>query len=212
MEYRRESLTEWYVNGPLGLEQGFTIDKAPGKAEGKLLTIAVSLTGDLNASVDVNRTGLSLASRNGVAELCYAGLSATDASGKDLLAWLELKGTTLLLRVDDKDALYPIVVDPVIQLAKLTPSNGIAFGFFGAAAVSGDTVAVGAYNTSLGQGLIYIFVKPVNGWTNMTETAQLTTSVPPNCCGFGQSVAISGDTVIAGSGGDGATTAGVLYV
>jgi hypothetical protein len=28
VEYRREGLLEWYVNGPLGLEQGFTI-KAP---------------------------------------------------------------------------------------------------------------------------------------------------------------------------------------
>src|SRR5262245_20763317 len=28
VEYRRVGLTEWYVNGPLGLEQGFTLDRA----------------------------------------------------------------------------------------------------------------------------------------------------------------------------------------
>src|SRR5579863_7505639 len=26
VEYRRGAVTEWYVNGPLGLEQGFTLD------------------------------------------------------------------------------------------------------------------------------------------------------------------------------------------
>src|SRR5258706_5693746 len=49
VEYQRESLTEWYVNGPMGLEQGFTIDKAPGKADGTPLTIAISLTCNLEA-------------------------------------------------------------------------------------------------------------------------------------------------------------------
>ncbi len=29
VEYRRGALTEWYVNGPLGIEQGFTISQAP---------------------------------------------------------------------------------------------------------------------------------------------------------------------------------------
>ncbi len=211
VEYQRESLTEWYVNGPIGLEQGFTMDKAPGKAEGKPLTIAISLTGSLKAVVDEGRTSLSLISRGDEAQLRYSGLSTTDATGKKLQSWLELKGTTLLLRVNDKGALYPIVLDPVVQLAKLTPSNGTTAGLFGAAAISGDTVAVGAYSSSLGQGLVYIFVKPSSGWTNMTETAQLTTSQTPNCCGFGQAVAISGDTVIAGSG-DGANGGGVVYV
>ena len=212
VEYQRESLTEWYVNGPMGLEQGFTIDKAPGKAEGKPLTIAISLTGNLEAVVDEGRTSLSLISRGDRAQLRYSGFSTTDAAGKELQSWLELKGTTLSLRVNDKGALYPIVVDPVVQLAKLTPSNGKAFGLFGAAAISGDTVVVGANSSSSGQGVIYIFVKPASGWTNMTETAQLTTSAPPNCCSFGDFVAISGDTVIAGSAGDGPNQGGVVYV
>ncbi len=29
VEYRRGPLTEWYVNGPLGLEQGFTLNMRP---------------------------------------------------------------------------------------------------------------------------------------------------------------------------------------
>jgi len=29
VEYRREGMREWYVNGPFGVEQGFTIEAAP---------------------------------------------------------------------------------------------------------------------------------------------------------------------------------------
>src|SRR5262249_17812832 len=36
-EYRRGSLTEWYVNGPLGLEQGFTFHEASGISAGRPL-------------------------------------------------------------------------------------------------------------------------------------------------------------------------------
>jgi len=35
IEYERGALTEWYINGPLGLEQGFTLAQPPGKASGK---------------------------------------------------------------------------------------------------------------------------------------------------------------------------------
>jgi hypothetical protein len=34
VEYKRGALTEWYINGPPGLEQGFTLAKPPGKANG----------------------------------------------------------------------------------------------------------------------------------------------------------------------------------
>ena len=35
VEYQHGSFTEWYVNGPVGLEQGFTIKQAPEKREGQ---------------------------------------------------------------------------------------------------------------------------------------------------------------------------------
>src|SRR5262245_63101815 len=38
VEYRRGALTEWYVNGPLGLEQGFTLERAPSRSNGQPLT------------------------------------------------------------------------------------------------------------------------------------------------------------------------------
>ena len=43
-----------------------------------------------------------------------------------------------------------------------------------------------------------MFVKPDSGWSNMTETAQLTEANGPEEDGFGNNVSISGDTVVAG--------------
>ena len=33
VSYRRGSLTEWYANGPLGLEQGFTLKALPTRCQ-----------------------------------------------------------------------------------------------------------------------------------------------------------------------------------
>jgi hypothetical protein len=42
VEYRRDGLTEWYANGPRGLEQGFTLDAAPAGGERFMLGLVVA--------------------------------------------------------------------------------------------------------------------------------------------------------------------------
>ena len=49
------------------------------------------------------------------------------------------------LTIEDKEAVYPITIDPLIQSAKLTPFTGVdddEFGF--SVSISGDTAIVGA--------------------------------------------------------------------
>ncbi len=148
VEYHRGDLTEWYVNGPVGLEQGFTLVRPPRLAEGHIdqpLTIALTLSGDLTASLDSAGTGLTLKQRDGEAVLRYTGLSAQDAAGERLKCWLELHGNQLLLRINDAGARYPVVVDPFMQVAELSVTGGP--GYFGlATAISDDgrVVVVGA--------------------------------------------------------------------
>lgn len=60
VEYRRGTLTEWYVNGPLGVQQGFTFPSAPGAGGGKPLTLALTLSGGLEPVVDQGGDGLTL--------------------------------------------------------------------------------------------------------------------------------------------------------
>lgn len=88
---------------------------------------------------------------------------------------------------------------PIVQLAKLTSAGGVKGGFFGVSvAMSGNTVAVGMNSTSL-PGAVYVFVKPASGWKNMTQIAKLTASDGAGNNALGYSVAISGNTIVAGA-------------
>jgi trimeric autotransporter adhesin len=199
IEYRRGSLTEWYVNGPAGLEQGFTITEPPAQADGQPLTIAFSLSKDLTAAVDENGRGLTLDTPDGKAGLRYTGLSAADAAGKKLPAWLEVQGEQLLLRVSDAGARYPVVIDPWVQLAELTASDGASGDIFGSSvSISGNTVVVGSPNSDNFRGAAYVFEKPERGWANMTQTAKLTAS-DGSYAKLGSSVSISGNTIVVGA-------------
>ena len=88
VSYRRGSLTEWYANGPLGLEQGFTLKAPPAGARTGLLSVALSLSGSLQPSLGRDARSLSFAGSN----LRYTGLTAFDARGHKLPARLELRG------------------------------------------------------------------------------------------------------------------------
>jgi hypothetical protein len=92
------------------------------------------------------------------------------------------------------------------ETAKLT--GGACFTTFGrsAVAIDGDIVVVGAESDDSFKGSAYVFMKPAGGWTgNVNETAKLTASDSEPGSGshpgdgFGQSVAISGDTVVVGA-------------
>jgi hypothetical protein len=202
VEYRRGSLTEWYVNGPIGLEQGFTLSERPSQLQGQRLTMALALPGNLPASVDEGGKGLELSDSTGKTVLRYAGLTAQDATGKELHTWLEMRGERLLLRVEDEGARYPVTVDPFVQLAELTASDGAAGSLFGfQCAISGNTVVVTSLSSPSfsDHGAAYVFVKPSSGWQDMTQMAELTTSDGAANDFFGDAVGIRGNTVVVGA-------------
>jgi FG-GAP repeat len=71
----------------------------------------------------------------------------------------------------------------------LTGSDNPGFSF-------GYGVTINRYTAAVsGNGAIYVFVKPAGGWTSMTQTAKLTASDGASL----YSVAISGNTIVAGS-------------
>jgi hypothetical protein len=200
VEYDRGPLREWYVNGPLGVEQGFTVSSPPHGVKRSALVLVILLTGSAVPTVDSNREVLTLTDLKGDVEYRYVGLSARDATGKKLRAWLQLDGNQLKLNVSDLGARYPIVIDPLVQLAQLSASDGKVGDQFGSSvAVSGNTAVVGAPNASDGSqslGAAYVFVKAANGWNNMTQTAKLTGSDSGVTIPSGSPVAISGNTIV----------------
>lgn len=112
-----------------------------------------------------------------------------------------------------KDALQRNVA---IQHFTLTASDGQdGYSFGTSVAIDGNTVVVGNNEGNIGPGAAYVFVKPQSGWKNMTQTAELTSSDGKPSDGFGQSVAISGDTIAIGEPGatvNGNQDQGAAYV
>ena len=88
------------------------------------------------------------------------------------------------------------------ETAKLTASDGAAFDFLGVSvAIDGDTIVAGAVGDDVGanpdQGSLYTFAR--SGAAARTETAKLTASDGDTHDELGRSVAIDGDTIIAGA-------------
>jgi hypothetical protein len=199
----RDGVVEWYVAGPQGIEQGFTV-AAPGagcEESGELL-------------IEMAVTGLAVLGRDGrsleypEAALRYRGLFAVDSRGRDLPAHLELLGQRLVIRTEVRGAHWPVTVDPTFEVASLRSSDAAVFDEFGwAVAASGSTVVVSAFRDTNANdfqaGSAYVFTRPGTGWTGtLNETAKLLASDGAFDDTFGISVAISGSTVVVGAEGD----------
>jgi len=104
------------------------------------------------------------------------------------------------------------------QVAKLTASDPAADDQFGwSVAISGDTVVVGAYLDDDGgsdSGSAYVFERNQGGADAWGQVAKLTALDPAPDDFFGNTVAISGDTVVVGAvwDDDGGNASGSAYV
>ena len=221
IEYRRGEITEWYVNDERGLEQGFSLAKAPPGHGKQSLRISLNLGGSLAARPGAQHDEILLAEAGSEHRLRYGGLVAWDATGRDLPARMVLGDRTLTLEVDDRSAVYPITVDPTIEyLSRYQPTEGPAYTWFGySVSVSGDTVLVGAPNTSIRDpynpiyafGVAYVFVNQDETWV---QQARLLAPDWSQNDYFGIAVSLWGDTALIGAhGADGEkTNCGAAYV
>jgi len=205
-------LDEWFVNDTRGLEHGFTL-RAPRE-------IRLTVRGGLQPRAA--GAGVEFADSSGTARIKYSGLAAWDAAGRTLPAQMEVEGSLVTLKVNDRGARYPVTIDPIVQQAYLKASNTEADERFGeSVSVSGDTVVVGAYledggtvgvngnqtdNSAPDSGAAYVFVRAGSTWT---QQAYLKASNTGSVDLFGASVAISGDTIVVGAGREDSNATGV---
>ena len=97
-----------------------------------------------------------------------------------------------------------------VETAKLTASDGGAFNYFGhSVAVDGETIVIGAPGYNANTGVAYVFTRnsmtrvwgndPEPGETHRVETAKLTAFNGHAGDGFGNSVAVDGETIVVGA-------------
>ena len=217
IEYRRSlvgkesaagAVTEWYVNTAAGLEQGFTLESAPGeRRDGERLRVVLALEGELGAQAVDGGQALEFKDAAGQPVLRYDHLVVSDAGGRKLEARMEvatMKGAEgeVCLEVDDRDAVWPVTIDPTFtQQQKLVASDAAGGDLLGSSvAISGETVVVGAPDdddaAGSRQGSAYVFVRSGGVWS---QQQKLLASDGAEEDRFGTSVAISGETVVVGA-------------
>ncbi len=142
VEIHRGDLVRWYVNDERGLEQGFTIDAPPEGADASLPVVLEIAFGRLEARLEPGSSVVF--SRPGRGDvLRYAELVVRDAGEALLPAHLDVRRGALRIEVEDRGALYPIVVDPIMTIPGanlILPQPDAFFGLSVATAgdVNGD--------------------------------------------------------------------------
>ena len=135
-----------------------------------------------------------------------AKLTASDGEAGDIFGWsVAVDWDTVVVGARYDDSAY-VFTKPgtgwatATETAKLTASDGVVGDWFGqSVAVDGDTVVVGASEDD-GSGSAYVFTKAADSvWTDATQTAKLTASDGDDFDEFGKSVAVDGDTAVAGA-------------
>ncbi len=185
----RDGFDEWYVNGPLGLQQGFTLYEP--------VTIAFEVGGTLATTASAQ--SLSLGN-----SLSFSGLMAYDANGQNVPVQFEFEDNRLAYAYDDRGAQYPVTIDPWVQAQTLMASDAGAGDNFGiSVALYGNTALIGAYQDDCAAGIdcgsAYVFERLGMTWV---QQQKLTASDASSQDRFGWSVALSGISALVGAYSD----------
>ncbi len=153
--YQRDSITEWYSNREEGLEQGFTLNHPPAAKEDQAgkpdshLIIELAVVGTLLPEVAADGAAIDFNTSNGTRVLHYSKLVVFDAEGQSLPAHMQVSGCTepapnntcqLQLVINDNNAIYPIVIDPIASDPDWSESGGQTGAEFGYDVAGGGDV------------------------------------------------------------------------
>lgn len=213
----RGAVREWYVSAARGVEQGFDLLTKP--VGGGLVVLALATSG---ARPELRGEDVVFVDARGAEVLGYSALAVFDALGRELPSSMRVTGTDVELAFDDRDAVYPVRVDPFATNPVGTLSApsieaaaselcGTAVVIRGDLAVVGCPLAPGPM-TEVAAGAAYLFRRSAsNIWTFQQRL------VPnPVVAGaqFGKSIAIDGNIVVGAPQQDAMSTAsaGAVYV
>ncbi|MBI4880391.1 MAG: FG-GAP repeat protein [Planctomycetes bacterium] len=171
VEYARpRGLIEWYENGEHGLEQGF-LWPSPPPGEGELV-LQVAVESNLEARPAADR--IEFLDGAGRAVLAYSQLEVRDARGARVAARMQWTDGAIELIIDDRGAVAPLLVDPLLTGPGWSAEGNEQDSEFGlAVSTAGDVdgdgyaeVAIGAPRFDGGQadqGRVFVFQGSAKG-------------------------------------------------
>ncbi|MEM9691187.1 MAG: FG-GAP repeat protein, partial [Myxococcota bacterium] len=168
-------LSAWYLNGPLGLQQGFEVSERPPCVDTDDLRVSVGVDGLAAAT---GRDGIVLRNGAGDVAMRVRGLYVTDADGMEVEAELLADDGGVVIEVDAGEAAFPLHIDPLwVQQQTIVGSDTVNNDAFGTSVdISGDSAIVGAPDdddAGSSSGSAYVFVRAGGVWT---EQQKLTAS------------------------------------
>jgi hypothetical protein len=204
--YEAGGVQQSFINGPLGVEQRFSIRRPPVRV-GARVDLVVGISG---AHTELSPDGRSaLLAAGNASAFRYAGLEANDSRGRPLPARMRLRHGQLVLEVQTRGARFPITVDPLLSPYAMLggparPTS--AFGSSVALSADGNTAAIGGEGDDGGVGAVWIFTRSGASWSQqgpkLIPQGSNPLLRPPLIHNFGGVLAISasGNTIIVGDG------------
>ncbi len=207
---------EWWIATERGFEQGFTFRRPPCGTSGEI-GVAIAVEGDLSPTGPAANGDVLLVGASGERRLRYGALHAYDARRSPLPAHMAPVDGRIVLRIDVRDAAWPVIVDPLVwvETQRLVASDATAYDDFGfAVAGSGDVGVLGAPGrdvTAQDQGAVYVF--PRAGGT-FAESAVVVAIDGAAGDRLGDAVAVAPGRLLAGAPDHdtGGSNAGAVYV
>jgi uncharacterized protein (DUF2345 family) len=202
---------------------------ASDAADGDDFGVSVSISGDtlvVGAEAKGSGTGAAYVFERNAGGAGNWGqlkkLSPKDATSTDAFGFsVGIGGNTLVATAPAKDSLTGAAyiferneggTNNWGQTKKLTASDAAILDDFGqSVSISGDIVAVGAALKDSGTGAGYVFARDQGGRNNWGEVSKLTANDAAVQDMFGISIAVDGNTVVAGADGK-AFRKGAAYV
>ncbi|MCB9178872.1 MAG: FG-GAP repeat protein [Flavobacteriales bacterium] len=189
-----------YINSPAGMRQNFIVRERPEGAGPVNVRLKVNST---LHPVEMDPTSTAFVDDAGTAQLYYQDLLVCDAEGDTLAAHMKVEDDLIVISVNDADAVYPIIVDPISTTAIWTTESNLASALLGtsvssAGDVNGDgysDILVGSpvwSNGQVGEGRVQLHYGGPNGPAAAIGWSYETNVVGANL-GLGTSVTTAGD-------------------
>ncbi len=197
-------LLEWYTTEGGGLRQGFTLE-APPFADRLNQPLRLELARNDGFDVEIHTSGRSAVFRHRSTgtRISYGQLQAWDSTGELVPIRLVRRAGELSLQIDDREASYPLLIDPLILVLEATISQSTPqfLDYFAwSVAIHGDTIVAGSPGDgtmAYQAGGLYVYTRTGSTWS---ESHRIYAPAPSSFTSFGFTVALDGNTLLTADG------------
>ncbi|MCK4523384.1 FG-GAP repeat protein, partial [candidate division WOR-3 bacterium] len=193
---KNENISIEYINNNKGMRENFIVHQ---KINGEgLLELHLEIDG--NAEYEVNNNGI-IFKKNDERVMEYKDLYVYDSNNNELKSTFKKTANGVKILINDKNAIYPITIDPLSTTPDWTKESNQAYAYYGysvssAGDVNGDgysDIIVGAYgydNGEIDEGMVFVYYGSSTGPSAAADWIGESNQVNAR---YGNSVASAGD-------------------